>query len=97
VTAEKPADGEPSTPKYQTLIRSEARLRDDQVADLGTLRRQVAAQRTTKGERITDNTLIRIAVDLLLANGEHLRGNTEEELRQSLLGPVRLPKKRRTS
>jgi hypothetical protein len=73
-------------PRYLTLVRQEARLRDDQVKALGSLRRKVAAQRTDKSERITDNTLIRIAVDLLLAHSGELAGNSEDEMRQSLLG-----------
>jgi hypothetical protein len=36
------------------------------------------------GERITDNTLIRVAVDLLLTRADQLRGSTEDELRKSL-------------
>ncbi|WP_404974874.1 hypothetical protein [[Kitasatospora] papulosa] len=73
-------------PRYLTLVRQEARLREDQVKHLGDLRRRVAANRTVKSERITDNTLIRLAVDYLLANAGQLRGNTEDELRASLLG-----------
>ncbi|MFB7225633.1 hypothetical protein [Streptomyces sp. NPDC056227] len=76
-------------PRYLTLVRQEARLRDDQVEALGALRRRVAAQRTDKRERITDNTLIRIAVDLLLAHSGELAGNSEDEMRQSLLGDDR--------
>ncbi|MGY3341231.1 hypothetical protein ACVW0K_007424, partial [Streptomyces filamentosus] len=54
------------TPRYQKFVRSEARLRDDQAADLATLRRRVAANRENRSERITDNTMLRLAVDLLL-------------------------------
>lgn len=36
------------------------------------------------GERITENTLIRVAISLLLSRASELRGTTEEELRQSL-------------
>lgn len=36
------------------------------------------------GERITDNTLIRVAVDLLLARAGELNGTTEDSLRQSV-------------
>ncbi|MFJ9662837.1 hypothetical protein ACIRPR_33420 [Streptomyces griseoflavus] len=79
-------NSEDDTPRYQTFIRSEARLRDDQVAALAALRRRVSADRTDKAERITDNTLIRIAVDLLLRHGHQISGNTEAEMRRSLLG-----------
>ncbi|MER6257815.1 hypothetical protein ABT224_41510 [Streptomyces sp. NPDC001584] len=71
--------------KYLTLERKEVRLRASQLSDLAELRRQVSAQRTKKTEIITDNTLIRIAVDFLLTQGAgRLKGNTEEELRRSL-------------
>jgi hypothetical protein len=36
------------------------------------------------GERITENTLVRLAIDLLLANAGQLQGSTEDELRRSL-------------
>jgi hypothetical protein len=35
-------------------------------------------------ERITENTLIRVAVDLLLARARKLHGLTEDELRKSV-------------
>ena len=74
------------TPRYLKFPRTEARLRPDQLAALGELRRKVAANRTDKTERITDNTLLRLAVDLLLKNATHITGNTEEEMRRALLG-----------
>lgn len=84
--AVNPPTPERPVPRYLTLTRTEARLREDQVTDLAALRRRVAANRTDKSERITDNTLIRIAVDALLAHGHLLHGNTEDELRASVLG-----------
>jgi hypothetical protein len=57
------------------------------MVELASLRRRVAAARTNKSERITDNTLLRIAVDRLLLYADHLTGDTEDELRRSLLGP----------
>ncbi|WP_229716300.1 hypothetical protein [Mangrovihabitans endophyticus] len=57
----------------------------DQVDALAVLTRQLGRRRTQRGgERLTDNTLIRIAVDLLLDRAEQLRGNTEDELLASL-------------
>jgi hypothetical protein len=82
-----PGDPESGTPRYQEFERTEARLRDDQVVELAALRKRVAAQRARKTERITDNTLLRIAVDLLLAYGDFLAGDTEDDLRRSLLAP----------
>lgn len=78
-------------PKYQQLVRKELRLWEDQLPDLAALRRRLAAARTSRTEPITDNTLIRIAVDLLLANAERLSGNTEEELCASVVPADQLP------
>lgn len=75
------------TARYLTFERTEARLRSDQLAALSALRRRVAANRSDKTERITDNTLLRLAVDLLLKNAAHIAGDTEEEMRRALLGP----------
>ncbi len=47
--------------------------------------RQLSKKRETgAGERITENTLIRIAVDLLLEQKSKLAGNNEAELRKSV-------------
>lgn len=64
--------------------RKEARLRPDQLDDLGRLARQIQRTKKAGGARITDNTLIRVAIDLLLANGDRLSGSTEEDLRRSV-------------
>ncbi|MEV5774212.1 hypothetical protein AB0L49_23630 [Streptomyces antimycoticus] len=73
-------------PKWTTLERKEARLRSDQLTDLADLRRHVSAHRRDRSEIITDNTLIRVAVDLLLQGHAHrLHGDTEEALRASVL------------
>lgn len=74
-------------PRYLTLVRKEARVRSDQAQALAVLRRRIAAQRHDKTETITDNTLIRLAVDLLMAHADRLAGDTEDELRAALLGP----------
>lgn len=36
------------------------------------------------GERLTDNTLIRVALDLLMQRGDELAGTTDDELSLSL-------------
>lgn len=82
-------DSQTPAPKWATLERKEARLRTDQIEALAALRRRVSAQRADRSEIITDNTLIRIAVDALLAHGDHLHGDTEEQLLQSLARPAR--------
>ncbi|MEU2380343.1 hypothetical protein [Streptomyces misionensis] len=79
-------DDQGGDPKWATLERKEARLRADQLSDLADLRRHVNARRHDRSEIITDNTLIRVAVDLLLRGHAHrLRGDTEEDLRNSVL------------
>ena len=82
----KNGEAEPcvTVPKYQTLLRKEARLREDQTLALARLARQLNRQKRKKGERITENTLIRVAVDLLLAKEDQIWGATEEEIREVL-------------
>lgn len=75
----------PLIPLYLQLQRKETRLRQDQIDDLDMLRKQINRRRQgTPDQRITDNTMIRIAVDLLLERREDLGGNSEAELRQSM-------------
>lgn len=71
-------------PKYLRLQRKDARLREDQVLTLSGISRRMNRQKKGKGERITENTLIRVGVDLLLARQEELHGATEEEIRAAL-------------
>ncbi len=75
---------ESQTPKWQRLERKELRLRADQLDELARLRRALNRQRGGEGERITENTLIRVAVDVLLGQSGKLRGSTEDELRKSV-------------
>jgi hypothetical protein len=72
------------TPKWQRLERKELRLRADQLDELAKLRRALNRRRGGEGERITENTLIRVAVDLLLKQADALQGSTEDELRNSV-------------
>lgn len=69
---------------WTELERLEARLRDDQVEDLDALARRLNKQRNGEGERITKNTLLRVAADLLLAQQSETSGRTESEIRASL-------------
>ena len=71
-------------PRYLALTRKEARFTDDQLDELSALTRQLNKTRQGRGERITDNTLIRVAVDLLLQRADELAGHDENELRQSV-------------
>ncbi|MCQ8194675.1 chromosome segregation ATPase [Streptomyces rugosispiralis] len=60
-------------------------MRDDQYSGLTALARDLMDARTRKIERITENTLIRVGIDLLLAHPELLAGDTEEDLRAHAL------------
>jgi hypothetical protein len=71
-------------PKWQRLERKGLRLRADQLDELARIRRTLNRQRGGEGERITENTLIRVAVDMLLGRAGKLRGTTEDELRKSV-------------
>lgn len=72
-------------PKYARLVRKEARLSEEQVDQLTRLSRGLNRQRQTgEGERLTENTLIRVAVELLLSHADQLAGSTEEELLAAL-------------
>lgn len=68
---------------YRSFERKEARLRPDQYANLTEEARRLNRARTS-GSRITENTLIRVAIDLLLARSDQLAGETENELRKSV-------------
>ena len=77
-------------PKYRTLERKEALLRDDQVEQLTELRRRLnRARGRGVGERITENTIIRVAIDLLFSHVDKLQGVTEDELRKSVTSGLR--------
>jgi hypothetical protein len=71
-------------PKYLTLVRKETRLRSDQLDYLTSLTRSLNRKRKASGERITENTLIRVAIDLLIDKSNKLEGTTEEELSASV-------------
>lgn len=76
----------PSTPLYQRMARKEARVREDQYVALSRLVQVLGRRRTVRsGPRLTENTLIRVGIDLLLERAERLAGNTEAELRASVL------------
>ncbi len=76
--------GVAALPRYLQMERKELRLRVDQADELGRLTRRLNRARAKSGERITDNTLIRVAIDLLLQRSDRLAGATEDELRNSL-------------
>ncbi|MDQ0614076.1 hypothetical protein QF046_001717 [Microbacterium sp. W4I4] len=74
--------------KFAQLTRKETRVREDQYAQLTNLARSLMRRRVSRRERITENTLIRVAIDLLLAHQGELRGSDEVELRRSVASGV---------
>lgn len=82
---------ESAVPKYLQFVRHDLRVREDQLGDLAALRRRIAGRRRPgqRHERITDNTLIRVAIDALLARADQLTGTTEDELRTAALRTLR--------
>jgi hypothetical protein len=71
-------------PRYLQLERKDVRMRFDQLDSLTNLSRRLNKQRRGRGERITENTLVRVAIDLLMNQTDELGGFTEDELRRSL-------------
>lgn len=79
----------PSMPKYLQLQRREARIHVEQADALTLLARRLNSERrlsdgTAVGERITDNSLIRVAIDLLLQRENEIHGTSEEAIAQGL-------------
>ena len=74
----------PALPKYLRLERKELLIWPGQITELSILARALNRNRRGAGERITINTLIRVAVALLLSRAQDLKGISEEELRRSL-------------
>jgi hypothetical protein len=83
-SSEVPESVSDKVPRYLLLDRKEARLRADQIERLNGLTKLLNRRRRGQGERITDNTLIRVAVDLLLHRAEEVRGATEAEIQSNL-------------
>ncbi|MCT7964498.1 hypothetical protein NG791_27850 [Laspinema sp. D1] len=67
-------------------------MKQEQFDELSQLSKKLNRQRKStggkrshaKGNRTTENTLIRVAIDLLLSQSDKLEGKTEDELRESL-------------
>ena len=73
-------------PLYQQLYRKETRLTESQIDRLNTLARRLnRSKRDKAAPRITENTLIRVAVEALLNNEGSLSGDDEDSLLASLL------------
>jgi len=78
----EPAPAVEAVPKYLRMERKEARLHVDQVDALAAVVRRLnrGRQHRGSGERITENSLIRVAVDLLLDRADDLAGVSEADL-----------------
>ncbi len=76
----KPAPG----PSYLGFVRKDTRLREDQLEALTVQARRLNRAKRNTGLRITENTLIRVAVDLLLTRMEQASGDDEATLLESL-------------
>jgi hypothetical protein len=74
----------PGLRRYSDFARKETRLRVAQQDALTEHARRLNRLKGPGGQRITDNTLIRIAVDLLLSKADRLDGRDEAELRRSI-------------
>lgn len=79
----------PPLPMFARLARKETRVREDQYEALSLLARSLMRRRAAKIERITENTLIRVAIDVLLEHQQHLAGGTEAALRDSIISALR--------
>ena len=71
-------------PTYLRLVRKETRLREDQQNQLTLEARRLNRAKAAGTPRITDNTLIRIAVDLLLERVARASGDDESSILRSL-------------
>ena len=83
----EPGPGTEASPNYLRFVRHDLRARAEQLEAVAALRRRITADRARaeRSERITDNTLIRVVIDLLLAHADFLAGATEEQIRESAL------------
>ncbi|WP_194909689.1 hypothetical protein [Catenulispora rubra] len=72
--ASQGSDERPKTRPKQALIRL------DQQTGLDHLARQLHDDRSVKGERITANTVLRVAIDGLVEHGDRLHGDNEVQL-----------------
>jgi len=85
VSARAPLASELSDrPSYLRFVRKETRLREDQQNQLTLHARRLNRAKAAGTPRITDNSLIRVAVDLLLARIDDAVGDSEAVILKSL-------------
>ena len=73
-----------AAPAYLRFVRKETRLREDQQNQLTVQARRLNRAKKTAGARITENSLIRVAVDLFLAQADRAAGDDEDAIRKSI-------------
>ena len=78
------ASEEPSMPAYLRCVRKETRLREDQQNQATLQARRLNRAKKTVGARITENSLIRVAVDLFLVEVDRAVGDDEDAIRKSI-------------
>lgn len=71
--------------RYDRMARIEGRVTENQLRRLDQLRGDLMKRRSRTGDRITNNTLLRVAVEGLLSCRRELHGNDEDELQASFL------------
>jgi len=82
---------QPPQPTNQDFHPKYVPLRPDQITNLDVVARELMAARDVKGgPRITANTLIRVAVDALIAQRDRLGGDNEAALRRSYYAVLNL-------
>src|SRR5262245_37630755 len=86
------AEARASAGKPEKVRPKYAQIRADQWTDLDELARELMDARTEKGRRITANSLIRVAIDALLADRDNLVGNDEAQIRANYLKRLELVK-----
>jgi hypothetical protein len=74
----------PGAPAYLRYVRKETRLREDQQNQLTLQARRLNRAKKNQGARITENSLIRVAVDLMLAKVERASGDDEDAIWTSM-------------
>ncbi|WP_341953600.1 hypothetical protein [Salinibacterium sp. TMP30] len=72
------------TPTYLRYVRKETRIREDQQNQLTVEARRLNRAKKSQGARITENSLIRVAIDLLLAQIGVAAGDDEDSIRKSM-------------
>ena len=82
---------QPPQPANEDFHPKYVPLRPDQITNLDVVARELMATRSVKGgPRITANTLIRVAVDTLIAQRDRLDGDNETALRRAYFAQLGL-------